>query len=50
MYKYERYKIKQAAEDRKKELVNNGIRAIIYHGHREYVVQYTVQAEMIDKD
>lgn len=42
--KQERYTMRQAAEDRVKELEAAGIRASFYHGHREFVVQYWVQA------
>lgn len=41
----ERYKLRQAAQDRVNELKANLIEASIYHGHREYVVQYWVQKE-----
>ena len=37
--KKEKYKLRQAAQDRVVEINNSGGTASFYHGHREYVVQ-----------
>jgi hypothetical protein len=50
MWKIERYKLKQAAQDRLKELQDNFVRASLYRGHREWVIQYYIDAQMLDVD